>query len=95
MSLITIPLGAFLEAAALPIVRKVLGGLGLGVLVYTIIATTLATLIGMAQGHYGGITGFAAAIVGLAGFGEAFGIIAGALTFKAVLASGKTFGVVT
>ena len=95
MSLITIPLGAFLEAFAAPIVRKVLGGLGLGVLVFTIVTTTLAALIALAQTHYGGMTGFTAGIIGLAGFGEAFGIVAGALTFKAVLSSGKVFGVVS
>lgn len=92
MSLITIPLGAFLEAFAAPIVRKVLAGLGLGVLVFTILSTTLVALIAMAQTYYGGITGFAAGIIGLAGFGEAFGIVFGALTFNAVLASGKVFG---
>ncbi len=95
MSLITIPLGAFLETFAAPIVRKVLAGLGLGVLVFTVISTTLASLIALAQTHYGGISGFAAGIIGLAGFGECFGIIAGALTFKAVLASGKVFGVIS
>ncbi len=95
MSILTVPLGAFLELFAAPIVRKVLGGLGLGVLVFTVITTTLAALIAMAQSHYGGMTGFTAGIIGLAGFGEAFGIIAGALTFKAVLSSGKVFGVVS
>ncbi|MEK7801354.1 MAG: DUF2523 family protein [Pseudomonadota bacterium] len=95
MSILTVPLGAFLEAFAAPIVRKVLAGLGLGILVFTIISTTLAALIAMAQTYYGGITGFAAGIIGLAGFGETFGIVSGALTFKAVLASGKVFGVVS
>ena len=95
MSLITIPLGAFLEAFALPIVRKVLGGLGLGVLVFTVISTSLNFLITLAQTHYGGITSFAASIIGLTGFGDAFGIVAGALSFKAILASGKRIGVVS
>jgi Protein of unknown function (DUF2523) len=88
------PIGSFLDAAAAPLARKVLAGLGIGVLSFTVIQTLLDTLIGMAQAAYSGITGFAAAIIGLAGFGEAFGIIGGALVAGAIIGSGKSLGVV-
>lgn len=89
-----IPLGSFLEAAAAPLARRVLGGLGIGVLSFTVIQTMMTTLISLAQASYGGITGFAASIIGLAGFGEAFGIVGGAMAAAAVIGSGKSLGVV-
>lgn len=89
-----IPLGAFLTAAAAPIVLRVLGVLGLGVLTFTGVATVINTLLALAQSHYSGVTGFAASIIGLAGFGEAFGILSGSLIAAAVLSATKRFGVV-
>ena len=89
-----IPLGAFLTAAAAPIVIRVLGVLGLGILTFTGVSTVINTLLTLAQGYYGGIGGFTANIIGLAGFGEAFAIIGGSLIGAAVLSATKRFGVV-
>ena len=36
----------------------------------------------MAQGYYNNVPTFALQIIGLAGFGQAIGIIAGAITFR-------------
>ena len=50
-------------------------------------------MLALAQSHYSGVTGFAASIIGLAGFGEAFGILGGSLIAAAVLSATKRFGV--
>ncbi len=89
-----IPLGAFLQAAAAPIVIRVLGVIGIGVLSFTGVSTFINTMLSLAQSHYSGITGFAASIVGLAGFGEALGILGGSLIAAAVLSSTKRLGMV-
>ncbi len=96
MALIQIPvaLGAFLSGAALPITMKVLSGLGFGILSYAAISTGVNTLLSMGQASYGGIAGLAAALVGLAGFGDAFGIVGGSMIAAAVIQSTKVMGIV-
>lgn len=95
MAILTIPLGAFLAASALPIVVIVLAGLGFGILGFLAIATGINAALAIAQSSYGGLGGTTAALVGLAGFGEAFGIVAGAYIMAAVIASRPRLSTVT
>ena len=96
MALIVIPvaLGAFLSAAALPIVLKVISGLGFGVLSFLAISSGIKTLLGLGQASYGGLGGLAAALICLAGFGDAFGIVGGSMVTAAVIQSTKVMGIV-
>lgn len=80
---ILIPLGAFLSAGVGYLAVRALMGVGVGIISYTAVSALLATLLSLAQGHYNNIPTFALQIIGLAGFGQAIGIIAGAITFRA------------
>lgn len=82
-SFITAPLGAFLTTYGGYIVIKILLSLGIGVISYAAITALIAQLLASAQSLYGGFPAFALQIANLAGFGQAFGIIAGALLFRA------------
>lgn len=80
--------------AVKPFILLVSSVIGIGVLTFTGVSTFINSMLALAQSYYGGIGGFAAAIVGLAGFGEAFGIIGGSLIAAAVLSSTKRLGMV-
>jgi len=80
---ILIPLGAFLSGAMGSLAVRAATGLGLGFIVYDTVIMVLASLIVMAQLHYNGIPMFALDIIALAGFGDALGMISGAITFRA------------
>lgn len=83
LSFITAPLGAFLATYGGYIVIKVLLSLGIGVISYAAVTALIAQLLTLAQTHYGSFPAFSLQIANLAGFGQAFGIIAGALLFRA------------
>lgn len=83
MSLIKIPLGAFLASAVGPLAKRVLTSLGFGIISFTAITTALNTLIGYAQSAYTGMPAYAFAFLGLAGVGYGLGLIAAAMVFRA------------
>lgn len=83
LNTILIPLGTFLSAGVGYLAVRAATGLGIGVISYTAVSALLQSLLTMAQGYYNSIPSFALQIVGLAGFGQAIGIIAGAITFRA------------
>ncbi len=88
------PMGGFLESIAAPIVRKVLVSLGFGVVTFGVITATLNQLLSIAQTNYSSITGIAASLLSIAGAGEAMGLIAAALAFRATFMSGKALRLV-
>jgi len=81
-SLITIPLGAFLTASVGYLAIRVLMALGIGLITYGGVEIALAQLFTIAQGHYNNIPTFALQIAGISGFGQAFGMITAAITFR-------------
>lgn len=83
MSLIKIPLGAFLASAVGPLAKRVLTSLGFGIISFAAVTAALNTLIGYAQGAYNGMPMYAFAFLGLAGVGYGLGLIAAALVFRA------------
>jgi hypothetical protein len=83
LSFITAPLGAFLTTYGGYIVSKILLSLGIGIISYSAVTALIGQLVTLAQSHYGTFPAFALQIANLAGFGQAFGIIAGAVLFRA------------
>ncbi|MBP6058249.1 MAG: DUF2523 domain-containing protein [Nitrosomonas sp.] len=81
-NLLIIPLGAFLSSYVGFLAVRALMGLGIGVISYGAIAIAFELLYAQAQGYYGNIPSFALQIINLAGFGQALGIIMGAITFR-------------
>jgi hypothetical protein len=95
MSLINVPLGAFLSSSVGALAKRVLVACGVGVLTYSGVSVALGQLIGFAQASYSGLPSYAAAFLGLAGVGNGLGMIAGALSFRAAYLALPHFGVLT
>lgn len=91
---ILIPLGAFLSAGMGFLAVRAATGLGIGLITYDVIDTVLTALFFAAQTHYNSIPAFAFSIINLAGFGQAFGIIAAAITFRASFVFMSRLGVI-
>lgn len=67
--------------------KRVLSSLGIGWISFEGITELAGTLKASFLSSWGGIPGDILTILTLAGFGTAFGIIFGALTYRAVMAS--------
>jgi hypothetical protein len=87
-----IPLGAFLQAAAAPLVRNVLASLGIGIISYAAVTTLLGLLLVQARGYWNGMPDMVLALLGLAGLGDSAGILIGALMFRAGLNTLSRYG---
>ena len=81
-NLLVIPLGAFLSSYVGFLAVRALMGLGIGVISYGAIAIAFELLLTQAMGYYNNVPAFALQIINLAGFGQALGIIMGAITFR-------------
>jgi len=90
---ILIPLGAFLAAAVTPLAKRILAGLGLGILSFAAVTTALNAAISLAQGYFTGLPSTIFGLAGLAGLGEGMGIIAGAMVAKVTFNTLKRIGV--
>jgi hypothetical protein len=75
-------LGAFLDGAVGDLAKKTLTALGLGVISFSAVLVAFNFFIDLAQTHYNSMPSFALNLLGLAGFGDAFGMIAGACGFR-------------
>ena len=75
-------LWGFLSAAAVPLVLRVLAGLGIGVLTYTGVDTGLNALISQAQQSWGGLPGDVLGLASVAGIPSCLGIVMGAMTAR-------------
>lgn len=71
--------GTFLVALAGPLARKVLLALGIGWVTYAGLDTLMSAVVASVQSNFGAVSGSWAQVVWLAGFGQAIGIILGAL----------------
>lgn len=74
--------GTFLLSLAGPILKRALIALGIGWVTYQGLDVLLSALIGSVQSNFSAFSGSAAQIVWLAGFGQAIGIVLGAITAR-------------
>lgn len=84
-----------LTALAAPLAKKVLAALGMGIVSYAAITAALAGVTSAITSAYGAITGDIAAILSLAGFGQAMGIILGAMAARITYAQLNQLQVLT
>lgn len=91
---ILIPFFAPLSAGIGYLALRVLAAIGVGTISYGSVGILLAVLFTEAQGYYNNVPSFALQIIGLAGFGQAFGIIAGAITFRMTFVMMSKLGVI-
>lgn len=71
-----------LQSIAGPVVKKALGALGIGVVSYAAINAALSAVQSAVVSSYGAMTGDVAGILGLAGVGQAIGILLGAMVAR-------------
>lgn len=74
--------GLYLDSIATPIVKRVLGGLGMGVVTYTGLQVVMDQIKNGVLGNWGAISGAAGQLLGLAGVSDMIGIILGALACR-------------
>lgn len=70
------------QGIAGPVVKKALSALGIGVVSYAAINAALSAVTSAVQNSYGSMTGDVAGILGLAGIGQAIGILLGAMAAR-------------
>lgn len=71
-----------LQSIAGPIAKRVLISLGFGIVSYAGLQTAFTAAQSALTSAYGAITGDIAGILGLAGFGQAIGVILGAMAAR-------------
>lgn len=91
---ILINLFAFLVTAVGPLAAQVIASLGMGIVSFAAIATVLGQLLSMGQGYFTGLPQYCFALISMAGFGQALGIVAAAMTFKAAYLALPRLGVI-
>jgi hypothetical protein len=84
-------LGLYLDSVALPIVRKVLVGLGFGTVTYLGLQAAFDQAQAAIQANFSGMIPQIAALVYLAGFNQAVGMVLAALSAKIGLIAVKKF----
>lgn len=84
-------LATWIAALVGPLAWRVVGALGLGVVVYTGIDTAIVSGLDAARNAWGAFGGSAADLVALSGINTALGIIAGAITARVSLMILKRF----
>jgi Protein of unknown function (DUF2523) len=82
-------ISSFLSSVAKPLALKAVVGLGFGTVTYVGLTAAVTAVIAAIQSSLGGLTGDVSAILAIAGFFEALGIIAGGMTASVALASLK------
>ena len=91
---VLLPLAKFFDSNIGILARKALGGLGIGVISYTAVTAAFNTAVAYTQSHYNNIAADALQLIGLAGIGEAIGIIVGAITARLTITSMSKLGVI-
>jgi hypothetical protein len=87
--------GAFLMALVGPLARRVLLSLGLGVISYAGLSLVASQVVDAVRASYNGMTGVVLDLVNLIGFGQAVGIVLGAIVARAALAAVARIGVLS
>ena len=82
-------LAAFLIQMVKPLIAQILISLGLSVVTFAGSTTALSLLNSTLQSYIGGMPSVAANLLGLAGLGDALGILIGAFTFRLAMGSFK------
>lgn len=85
MGKIFLGLGAFLSASVGGLATKVLASLGIGLITGGAVLVAVNTLTGSVQSSMGGITGYAAAFINLAGINYGISILISALVYRATM----------
>lgn len=88
-------LGGFFAAAAGPLAKKVLMSLGLGMVTYAGVDTAFGVAKNAIIASWGGLPADVAALAGLAGIGDSFGILLGGMAARIALLSLSHLGKVT
>ncbi|BAK77090.1 phage-related protein of unknown function [Pseudogulbenkiania sp. NH8B] len=86
---------ALLFALVRPMARQVLVSLGLGVITYAGMSTALGAINSLIQTNLNGMMPAVAALLGMAGAGQALGILSGAVAYRIGLMVTKRIGVLT
>ncbi|CAG4882794.1 conserved protein of unknown function [Georgfuchsia toluolica] len=84
--------GTFLIAIAVPIVKRVLIALGIGLITYGTYSVAVDQVRSAVLTQWGSLGSATAAILSLGGVGESLGIILGALASRAALMAAARFG---
>ena len=92
ISKILIPLGKFFESNIGAITHKVMAAAGIGVLTYGAVTVAFNQALSFTQSHYNGLAPDMLSLIGLGGFGEAAGIVVGAMAGKVAIQSVKRLG---
>ncbi len=92
--MIRLLLGTFFANSAGAIAKHVLIALGMGIISTAGVTVALNSLLDTAHAQYNSLGGYIQALVGLAGFGYALGILAGAMTFRAAMMITSRIGVI-
>lgn len=85
--MIKLLLGVFFSESSGPIAKRVLAALGMGIVSSVGVLEALSAVIASAQSHYSGIGADILGLAGLAGIGNCFGIITGAIVFRLTINS--------
>ncbi|SFK31477.1 Protein of unknown function [Nitrosomonas aestuarii] len=90
---ILVPLGQFFESNIGAIVKTGLSAAGVGVISYAAISAAFDIALNYARSQFDSLATDALQLIGLAGIGEALGLIAGALAFRVTFTSMSKLGV--
>lgn len=88
-------LSGVLTSLAGPLAKKALTSLGVGVISYAALSSAVSAVSSAVSSAYGGMTGDVAAIISLAGFGQALGIILGGFTARVTFIQLNRLGVLS
>jgi uncharacterized protein DUF2523 len=75
----------WISQAALPLVKKVIVGLGMGYISYASVDALFSNVQGAVLLAYGAVPGVAYKVITLSGFGVAVGIILGAISARVAM----------
>lgn len=87
-------LGAYLDSISLPLVQKVLVGLGIGVVTYTGLQAAFNQAQTLIIANYNSVPAQIAALFYLAGFNYAFGLVLSAMSMRVAMTVVKKFQVI-
>lgn len=86
-------LGAYYDSISLPIVQKVLAGLGFGTVTYIGLQAAFNALQGLVVSNINSLSGATAALFYLAGFPQAIGIVLAAAAMRVSMIAVRRFQV--
>lgn len=82
-------LTSFLLGMVKPLIGKIMAAFGMSIISYTGMSYVMSTLNESIQNELDGLPVVASSLAGMAGFGEAIGIIVGAIAFRVSMTNFK------